>query len=317
MIMEIIGIATYAMDVMMVVDALPAEDGFATVKKVTLLPGGSGAYVLVQAARLGAHCRFMGKVGDDRIGDGVVASLRAEGIDTAGVRVKKGGVSLSTTIVVDEKGRKFILLNMGDAFPAFGPAEIDRRLFAPGCIYYSDLLPCAAAREGFRLARGAGMKTAFNLQAGLETMAGLGVTREILLDTLRDVDLFAPCREGLYALCGTQDPTRCLAFLRPYFAGSLVLTMGGEGAVAFDPQDRLFRCPARPVKVVDTTGAGDSFMGALLVAYLGRGASLAEALRYASVCASETCTALGARSSPRVDRVKQILERGEENPNRL
>lgn len=305
--MEIVSIATYAMDVMTTVDALPAEDGFAVVKNVTLLPGGSGTNVLVQAARLGAHCRFMGKVGDDRIGDSILASLRSEGIDTSGVRIRKGGVSLNTTIVVDEKGRKFILLNMGDSFMAYEPSEIDRESFTPGRVYYSDLLPYPAAREGFRLAHAAGMKTAFNLQVGLETMTGFGITREMLLGTLADVDLFAPCRDGLYALCGTRNPAECLQYLRPYFAGTLVLTLGAEGAVAFDPENREFHCPVRPVKVVDTTGAGDSFMGALLVTYLGKETRLPDALRYATVCASETCTGLGARSSPTRAAVETIL----------
>lgn len=305
--MEIIGITTYAMDILTQVDALPSEDGFAVVTGTSYLPGGSGTNVLVQAARLGANCRFLGKVGDDPLGKDILKNLVSESINISDVLVMENGTSLHTNIVVDRNGRKFILLNMGNAFTGFLPEDINEGVFKQGNVYYSDLLPYPAARKGFRLARAAGMKTAFNLQVGLETMSGFGVTKEMILDTLKEVDLFAPCRDGLYALCHTRNLKECLTFLRPYFAGTLVVTLGDQGAVVFDSQDRRFDQPVRKVKVVDTTGAGDSFMGAMLAVHLVNEAPLPEALCYAAVCASETCAGIGARCGPDRTAVEKIL----------
>lgn len=307
----IIGIATYAMDIMLKVDSLPGEDGFAVISDTARLPGGSGTNVLVQASRLGAECGFIGKLGDDAVGSDIVRDLRNEKIDISGIVTKKNGTSLHTTIVVDREGRKFILLNMGDSFLELNADEINWNFLDKQNIYFTDLLPYPAAAEGLRKAKQAGMKTAVNLQVGLPTMNGFGVTKEMILQSLSMVDIFAPCRGGLSDICGTSDPDACFAYLKPYFHGTLVLTLGTQGSVAFDEQGRRFSQPIRRVQAVDTTGAGDSFLGAFLVAHLLQKMPLQNALRYATVCSSVTCSRLGARSGPDDATVREILSREE------
>ncbi|MEA5050000.1 MAG: carbohydrate kinase family protein [Oscillospiraceae bacterium] len=305
--MDIVSIATYAMDVLMNVDRLPGEDGFAVVTNNTYMPGGSGTNVLVQAARLGASCGFLGLVGDDSIGDDILASLRAESIDDSRVLRKQDGVSLHTDIVVDAEGKKFILLNMGNAFLAYDAASVDREYIAKGKVYYTDLLPFAPAFEGLRAAKAAGLRTGFNMQVDLPSMNGFGASKQDILDSLQYVDLFAPCRAGLFQLCGSEDLDACLSFLRPYFKGTLLVTLGKKGSAAFDTADRRYDCSIADVQVVDTTGAGDAFMGGMLYAFLLRGMPLDKALEFSTVCAGITCTALGARSSPSLAEVEKQL----------
>ena len=98
------------------------------------------------------------------------------------------------------------------------------------------------------------------MQVELAAMEGFGASRDDILNSLKWVDLFAPCRAGLYALCGSDDPQRCLEFLRPYFKGTLVLTLGSAGSLAFDEQNHRFEQPIFKVDTIDTTGAGDAYM---------------------------------------------------------
>jgi len=296
--MDVVGIGTVAMDVLLGVDALPGEDGFAVVTGATYVPGGSGTNVITQAARLGARCAYVAKVGDDRLGGDILASLRGEGVATTGMRTMPGGRSLSTTVVVDPAGRKFILLDLGDAFGSLTPEEVDEDLVTSARVLYTDLLPGPPATAALRAAHRAGVRTVFNMQTGLDTMRGLGVDRQDLLDVLDCVDVFAPSRQGLADLAGTDDVEDCLRFAREHSPGLVVLTLGARGVVALDADGRRVTVPAAPVAAVDTTGAGDSFIGALLVHLFLDGRPLAEALDLATSCAAITCTRMGARSSP-------------------
>lgn len=305
--MEIVAVATYAMDVLMNVDRLPGEDGFAVVTGNTYMPGGSGTNVLAQAARLGAKCGFMGLLGDDTLGDDILKSLHSEGIDTAAVRRKEGGISLHTDIVVDSEGRKFILLNMGNSFLAYDVDMMDLSYLKEAKIYYTDLLPVAPAMEGLKNARAAGLKTGFNMQLDLMGMEGFGASKEKILESLQYVDLFAPCRNGLYALCGTEDLEACLAYLRPYFKGTLLVTLGSQGSVAFDEHDKRYEQSICPITPVDTTGAGDAYMGGMLYAYLLHEMPLQKAMEFSTVCSAITCQHMGARSGPNLEQVEAYL----------
>ena len=306
--MDIIGLATLAMDVMLQVDALPGEDGFAVVTSNTYLPGGSGTNVIVQASRLGATCGFIGQVGDDGLGEDILKSLAVEGVDTSGMPVKAGGISLHTDIVVDKSGKKFILLNMGNTFLALEKSQVDMDYLKQAKIYYTDLLPGGPAIAGLKAAKAAGMKTAFNMQVGLEAMAGFGVSKALILDSLKDIDLFAPCRDGLFALCGTTDLEGCRAYLRNWFKGTLLITLGGQGSVAFDENDNRYDQPIIPIQAVDTTGAGDSYMGGMLYSYLLKKMPLPEAMYFSTACSAYTCLHLGARSGPTLEIVQAFMD---------
>ena len=306
--MEIVAVATYAMDVLMTVDRLPGEDGFAVVTGNTYMPGGSGTNVLTQAARLGAACGFMGLLGDDTLGNDIIASLHDEKIDTSAVRRKESGISLHTDIVVDSEGKKFILLNMGNSFLAYEPGMMDMDYLRSAKIYFTDLLPVGPAVEGLKAAKAAGMKTGFNMQLDLMGMTGFGASKEVIPGGRQYVDLFAPCRAGLYQLCGTENLDACLAYLRPYFKGTLLVTLGGEGSAAYDENDVRYDQPIFPVNVVDTTGAGDAYMGGMLYAYLLKGMPLKDAMEFSTVCSSITCQKMGARSGPDLQQAEEFLK---------
>lgn len=306
--MNVVGFGTVAMDVLMQTAELPTEDGFAVIEKSTYLPGGSGTNVIAQLSRLGARCGFVAQIGDDTIGSQIRQSLLNEGIDDGGLNVLPGAQSLHTKILVDAKGRKFILLDMGTAFLSLEDKPENVTYCLQGDILYTDLLPGAATIAAVKAAKSAGKKTVFNMQVGLPTMEGMGVSRQMLLDVLPHLDVFAPCREGLFALAGTDDVAQAAAFVRQYFKGLLLVTLGGQGSVAYKPDGTVTAVPVDDrAQVVDTTGAGDSYLGGFIFDYLIRQRPLRDAMWFATVCAGFTCGRMGARSGPTLEQAKALL----------
>ena len=305
---DVWGLGTLAMDVLMKVDALPKEDGFCMVLDNERQPGGSGTNVIVQLARLGAKCGYSGAVGDDGLGQEVISSLEQENVNAENMVMKKGSITLHTDIVIDRNGSKFIMLNMGDAFGSLDAEEAALDQICKSKVFYTDLLPKNAALTALKEAKKAGVTTVFNLQVGLGTMEGLGVSKEEILESLAYVDIFAPCREGLYAITGTEDLDKCRDYLRKYCSGLLLFTLGDQGSAAYMGNEAKLTVPIKKVNTVDTTGAGDSYMGSFIYSYCLQGKELEDSMRFASVCAAHTCTGFGARFSPKLEEVADELE---------
>ncbi|HPX95473.1 MAG TPA: carbohydrate kinase family protein [Brevefilum fermentans] len=296
--MKILGLGTVAMDVLMEVDQLPVADSFGVISKVSYLPGGSGTNVIVQTARLGAEASYIAKLGDDSIGKDILTSLEDEGVDIAGMRIKPEGISLHTNVVLDKDGQKFILLNFGDAFGTLSTEDVDRELIERCDTFFTDCFPNEAPFFALEFAKSLGKTTVFNMQTGFGTYAAFGIQKADLLEALSQIDIFAPSREGLKDLFGSEDPQQVLPELRKYFSGTIIVTLGAKGVIAIDSEDRVIAVPAVKIDPVDTTGAGDSFIGTFMVAYLQWNQPLDEALRTANASAAYTCLGIGARSSP-------------------
>lgn len=306
--MDVVGLGTYAMDVLKKVNILPKEDDFCIIEDTTYVPGGSGTNVIVQLARLGSKCAFICKVADDEIGKGVLESLKTESIDTDRIILSSNGTSLHTEIIIDHAGSKFIMLNMGDVALDLAVRDVDLFYVTNSKVFYTDMFPKDAAIAGLRQAKESGKKTVFNMQTGIETMESIGATKKDILESLQYVDIFAPCRSGLYGLTGTTDLNECKNILRKYCNGVLIFTLGKEGAVAFDEQDMFYQVSSMDIDVIDTTGAGDSFIGAFIYSYLLGSESLDTAMKFATACAAYTCTGLGARYSPTLKQIKEFID---------
>ena len=300
---DVVGMGTVAADIIKRVDKLPAADGFAVIKETNFLPGGSGSNVITQVSRLTGKCAYIAQVGDDSIGDVVIGSLKNEKVNTDNMVIMAGGTTISSEIIVDDQGEKFILLNMGDALMSLQKAHVNYDIFDEAKVFFTDLVPGEPAIEGLKKAKEKGLKTIVNMQVNLATMTGLGVGKDAILDALKYIDVFAPCREGLFDICETDDVDAAKDYLRPYFKNILLVTLGGSGSVAFDEKDSKIRVPIEPVKVVDTTGAGDSFLGAFIYKFFIDQDNIQSSMEFATRCAAFTCSGLGARSCPTLEEI--------------
>lgn len=295
---DIVGLGTVGIDVLVRVDKLPGPDGFAVVTDRIQLPGGSGTNVISQAAKLGANCSYICQVGDDQLGTEIVDSLAASNVDTAPIRVMPGGKSLSTTVVVDADGERFILLDMGDAFMSLSPEYVDTDAIEHASALYTDLLPGEAAMRGIETATAAGVPVVLGLEVGLGTMNGLGVSRETILDAVRLADFVFPCQHMARDLSGQATAFEALPYFSDLCAGTVIVTMGSEGAAALQKGGDIIRVSGLPIDPVDTTGAGDAFAGAFLTSFFVDHLPTKTSLMNANAAAAFSCTGLGARSGP-------------------
>lgn len=303
--MDIVAVATAAMDIILQVDSIPREDGFAVIKNTSFVDGGSGANAIVQAAKMGAKCGFICKLGDDDIGEKFLDGMKREDVDTSRIRILPGGTSLHTQIVVGEEGKKFILLNMGDAFMDLRKDEIDTDYIKQAKVFYTDLVPKEPAIFGLQVAKENGLKTVFNLQVGLDTMKGFGVERQELLEILQYVDVLSLNKDTFLELTETDNLDDGFTEIQKHLPGIPLVTLGSQGSTTVY-QGKRISVPIYEVKAVDTTGAGDSYIGTFMTAHFVKGMDVAEAMKFASIAAALTCTQIGARSSPDLEAVEKI-----------
>lgn len=307
MTVDIVAVATVAMDIIMQVDNLPREDGFAVIESTSIVDGGSGANAIVQASKMGAKCGFIAKLGDDEIGKKFLEGLKREKVDSSRIQIMKDGTSLHTQIVVGEQGKKFILLNMGDAFMELKKDELDIDYIKKAKVFYTDLVPKEPSIYALELAKENGQKTVFNLQVGLETMKGFGVERQELLNILQYVDVLSLNKDTFFELTGKDNLDDGFTEIQKHFKGIPLVTLGSKGSTTIY-KDKRISVPVYDVKVVDTTGAGDSYIGTFMTAHLIKGMGVEDSMKVASIAAALTCTKIGARLSPTFEEVETIAK---------
>jgi ribokinase len=252
-------------------------------------PGGKGANQAVAAARYGAAVALVARVGDDDLGERRRVELEAEGVGTANLLSTAGASSGLTVITVTPDGENSIVvvpganaeLSPGDV----GAAEAD--LAAASVLVLGLEVPMATV---VRAAELAGPQTAVLLNAApaqplpTELPARVGVLI---------VNEHEACELAGIPVGGAVDARRAAAVLRERGAGAVVVTLGALGAVLLDASGAVEHVPAPTVHVVDTTGAGDAFVGAL-ASRIAAGATLLEGVEAGVAAGSATTQVVGA-----------------------
>jgi ribokinase len=247
--------------------------------------GGKSANQAVAAARLGAQVRMVGAVGDDDLGEEAVAALRDEGVDVAAVARLEGSATGVALIVVDEAGENQIAVASGaNAELGADAVEAPLRGADGGVALLGFEVPDAPVLAGARAARA----------AGLEVVVNPAPARPLPFALLALCPLLTPNLDEARALAGEEEPEAAARALAAKTGAPVVVTLGADGALVVDGES-VERIPAPRVEVVDTTGAGDAFNGAL-ACELARGAALPDAVRAAIAVAAASTGAAGART---------------------
>jgi len=282
---------------------LPGETIFGS--GFTTVPGGKGLNQAVAAARLGATVSFLGAVGADAYGAELHALLAKEGIRSTELATVDAPTGTAHISVVDS-GENSIVVVSGANATVTTLSSAARAVIAESAFLVMQCeLPIAALVEGIATARASGVFTVLTPAPVVPLPAGF----------LASVDLVVPNQGEAAELTGETDPVRAAEVLSAGGTWAIV-TLGSEGSVVAFNGEALGLAPARPVTAVDTTAAGDTFVGALvaqLAAGRARGTSLTpdnmvEAVRYATVASSVAVTRAGATSSmPTRAEVEAIL----------
>lgn len=263
--------------------------------------GGKGANQAVAAARLGAQTHMVAAVGEDAFGPELVRGLEDSGVDCAHVR-RVAEKTTGVAVIVRSQGDNRIILDAG-ANHALDAADVEQSLCALASLgdvfVVQGECDLATTAEALRLAHDLGCFTVLNTAPAWDVPRG----------AWQHVDLACMNETECELVCGIlpSDDKSCQAaaeLLRSWGAGSVVITLGSSGAAAVDDDGAFIRVPAAVApQVVDTTAAGDTFVGAL-AAGRARGFSLAKSMRWGAAVSAVTVSRLGAQPSiPTADEV--------------
>jgi ribokinase len=273
-----------ALDVLGTVDGWPAADLKTRLREVDRQGGGPAATAAATLARLGVPTRFLGVVGDDEVGAWILRGLRDEGVDVSGVRTRAGCRShLSVCLADPAAGTRNVFWHPGDGAD-LRPRDVDPAVLDGAGVVLLDGRHAAAGAALVRAAR----------RRGIATLLDAGSLRPATRRLLPLVDVCLASSAFARDLAGSErveELLRALAARGPSVVG---VTLGARGAAAWKRGGGVVRQPAYPVRVVDTTGAGDAFHGAFAFGVLS-GRSLRWTLRFAAVVAGLKCRALGGR----------------------
>jgi ribokinase len=248
--------------------------------------GGKGANQAVAAARLGARVAMAGCVGDDQFGRDLVAGLRRDGVRCDAVQVVAHPTGRAL-ITIDAEGANTIVVISG-ANAACDAALVDRALASadgPGILLLQHEIPEAASAHAIGAARAAGWFIVLNPAPA----------RPVARELMPLIDIIAPNETEAAALTGTDDVREAARHLLAEGARGVLVTLGGEGALYCDAGGVL-HCPAVAVQAVDSTAAGDAYIGALASSLAG-GRTIADGLGLAAAAAGLAVTRLGAQPS--------------------
>ena len=279
-----------------------------------LSPGGLTANAGLTLARLGCAAGVFSRVGDDAWGAGLRDAFANEGVDTAGLATVPGAATSTTVVLVDSAGER-AFLHHGGAHRGLRAADYlsheAAALWARSrwlLLGYYPLMPDLQSDlpEVFAAVRAAGCKVALESAGGFER----GGTMDPLAQILPHVDLYVPSWAEARSQTGCPTPRAAIEHFRGCGAtGVLGVKRGGaEGVLLQDAGGVWVDLPsaAPPGPVVDTTGAGDSFMAGL-VAGLAGGASLADAARLAcAVAAATVCVVGGNAPAAAMKKARQV-----------
>lgn len=254
--------------------------------------GGKGANQSAAAALLGASVVFLGRVGDDGFGGPLVEALRDKGVDTGLVEEAEDASTGTAFITVTGDGENAITVAPG-ANRRLTPEDVDA---AREAIRGSAVLVAQMEIPRETVARAAEITGEVGTRMILNLAPTFGVPRFVLegLDPLvvNEHEAAFLLGEEVEGVGGALDAAKRLLSLGPR---SAVVTVGAEGAV-FAQGETAQHVPAPKAEVVDTTGAGDAFVGAL-ACRLARGDSLEEAVAYAVRAGAAAVTRAGAQGA--------------------
>ncbi len=273
------------------VDSVPATGTLALVDSIVLRGGGCALNTSSALVRLGLRARVVGKVGTDAFGDFVVSLLRERGVDGTGV-IRDPGVPTSASVaLVDSAGERTFLHNPG-ANDSLLPGEVGEEAYAGRALHLAGALVLDGidgeppAARILAEARRRGLHTSLDPSS---TRAGAGSACCRRFPTAISSP---PGRAEAEGISGESDPRRAARRLRELGAGTVAVTLGGEGCeVAAD--DFEGRVAAVGVEAVDGTGAGDAFAAGFLYGRLA-GWKTEACARFANAAGALATTAVGA-----------------------
>lgn len=286
------------------VERFPQPGETISAKSKSSAPGGKGANQAVAAVRSGAQTSFIGAVGSDNEGDYMLEALKENQIDTHHILVDKYHGTGTAAVTLDANGQNDIMIYGGanQAMTKDVLDGIDDVLDDADFLISQFETPQEVTLEAFKLAK----------QHGVTTILNPAPAHDIIPELLKYTDVIAPNESECALLTGIEiadedSMLKSAEYFQSRGVKHLLITLGSKGVFYATP-DAHGLVPAFKVKAVDTTAAGDTFIGALSSQLKGDLSNVADALVYAQRASSLTVQQMGAMPSiPTADKVKAAL----------
>ncbi|KUF13914.1 MULTISPECIES: ribokinase [Streptomyces] len=273
------------MDLVAYVAKAPQRGETVTGREFRTLPGGKGANQAVAAARAGATVAMIGAVGNDAFGSGLRSALDHSGVDTDLLRTVEGPSGTAHIVVDDDGGNAIVVVPGANASLTALSAGDTAEIAAADALLLQLETPLEGVLAAARAAR----------ESGVRTLLTPAPAQPLPPELLAATDLLLPNEHEAAALTGIDDPAAAAAALLSQVP-EVVVTLGAAGSLYAARGAAPVTVPARRVTAVDTTGAGDTFVGALAVS-LAEGTPMPQALEWASAASALSVQRPGASAS--------------------
>jgi len=269
-----------------------------------VIPGGKGANQAVAAARLGASVSMLGRVGKDNFGDFLLNNLKSNNVDTT--LIQRDEASTGTAIiVVDSNGQNSIVLSAG-ANGKVSTADVERASFLHHKLLLLQLeIPTLTVLRAAQLAKDNGVIVILNPAPAKELPDELIALADFIIPNETELSLLTGM--DMNDITSTEKAARVLL---QRGAKHVIVTLGSKGALIIDT-DTITHVDTFKVNVVDTTAAGDAFIGGFATKLLESAldsASLLASVRFGCACGALAATKFGAQPSlPTKEDVETLL----------
>jgi ribokinase len=266
-----------------------------------IIPGGKGANQAVAAARQGASVSMVGRVGNDSFGPELIKNLKQNNVDTDHVQTDSQAATGTATIIVDANGQNSIVLSPGGN-GRVSPADVEAVSFSGHKLLLLQLeIPIETVLAAAQRAK----------QSGLRVVLNPAPARPLPEELISSSDFIVPNEPELSMLTDQtvndiESAEKAAKSLLERGVQNVIVTLGANGALIVNKQITK-HVPSFEVEVVDTTAAGDAFIGGFASALL-QNKSLEEAVRYGCACGALAATKFGAQPSlPTKEEVERFI----------
>lgn len=287
-------------------------------------PGGAPANVLAAAAKLGLSTAFIGKVGQDPFGYFLKDTLIRQGIDTEGLIFTKEANTTLAFVHLDEKGeRSFSFYRSPGADMLLTEHELKGDIIENSIVFHFGSVSMThepartATLKAAEMARDAGKLVSYDPNLRPPLWASLKEAKNVIQKGLPYTDILKISEEELEFLCDTGNLEAGSELLyKKYGIPIILITLGPDGCF-YRRQELTGRCPGYKAKAVDTTGAGDAFLGGFLYKFLSSRRQISEldeeavteAVSFANAMGALTVTRKGAIPAiPSLEEVNKLIE---------
>lgn len=300
---EVVGMGLNSVDFLTVVPKFPTPNSKMEMLQFSKQGGGQVATALVALSRWGVKTKYIGKVGEDELGQFSLHSIRQEGVDISSVMIEPHAANQFAIIIVDgPTGERTILWNR-DHRLIYRQEELHKEEVCSGKILHLDGHDIHAALQCARWAKG----------EGIPTVVDLDKVEPLTSDLIKEIDFVVTSSRFPALFTGISDREKALMKIQKKISGFLCATLGHEGAIAL-VNGEFIHVEGFKVDVVDTTGAGDVFHGGFIYGLL-QNWEVVEILRFANAAAALKCRHIGGRKGiPSLKEIRGLLS---DNPSMI